>query len=155
MMAHVIGSQIAEDPPFERKVVHGIMCDVVEQISCNQAGHDGCGRRGAERKVKKEIKEGTERQAHGRHHYQAQRVGRIVVVNTMKGPVDALTPFGFRMEMEDETMHRVFDEGPDDHAGEKQPADGYQSKPVMNDGKDNEQNNDRYVNDKRYRPMYA
>ena len=85
-MAHVIRAQIAEQRTLDRKMMHRVMRHVVKQIRGKETRRERGRINPTHDENKEKIKSRSKRDADGRHHDEAERIARVIVMHAVKRP---------------------------------------------------------------------
>ena len=120
VVAHVQLAHELAEARARPVVMHVVVRHVVHQVAGEEAGREDVRPRGPEHEHEQPPEAERERDAHRRRHDEPQRVVRMVVVDAVDDPVEPRAEALLGLEVEDEPVHPVLGERPEDVAGEHQ-----------------------------------
>src|ERR1044072_6929798 len=100
-----------------------VMNHVVTKITQEETGKTGRGKPPKD-KSEKGVENRGQRNTYHRWHNQPGRILRIVVVHSVHQEMESFSPGGFWLIMKNEPVHEVFNQSPNDQAGDDQTQDG-------------------------------
>ena len=118
VVAHVQLAHELAEPGARAVVMHVVVRHVVHQVAGEEARREDVRPRGAEHEHEQPPEAERERDAHRRRHHEPERVVRMVVVDAVDDPVEPGAESVLGLEVEDQPVHPVLGERPEDVAGE-------------------------------------